>query len=299
MIGFTGSAIMGAAGAAAAFAGATIVTGLSGGNLGQALRAGVIAGATAIAFFGVGEATAHEMPAFDSPKFDPAVYAENVAGHALVGCASSAASGGSCQSGALSGAVTAAAGPLINGQRFEVALVENAVIGGAASVAGGGKFANGAVTGAFGYLFNYLVCDHGSCYGDDIKKGEMDAHYRDGSGWPVYAGSMDPSWLDSSQFDAIPIGKQGLIHTDWLQETTLDALVAVRNIGDRNIYGDFTATRVDSDHFLWNDTYNFDVKPGFSVRNLATRWGALMAGQGQGGTGFAIIGISPVRIPGR
>ena len=61
---------------------------------------------------------------------------------------SSVASGSSCGSGALS----AGAGPLINGQNQVAALVENAVLGGAASVAGGGKFANGAVTGAFGYL---------------------------------------------------------------------------------------------------------------------------------------------------
>ena len=145
------------AGAIAAFAGAAIVTGLSGGNLGQALRAGLVAGATAFAFFEVGDLTygpAHASPAFDSSNFNAANYAENVAGHALVGCASSAASGGSCGSGALSGAVTAGAGPLINGQSFGVALAENAVLGGVASVAGGGKFANGAITGAFGYMFN-------------------------------------------------------------------------------------------------------------------------------------------------
>jgi hypothetical protein len=45
---------------------------------------------------------------------------------------------------------------MINGQRFEVALVENAVLGGVASVAGGGKFANGAITGAFGYMYNAM-----------------------------------------------------------------------------------------------------------------------------------------------
>jgi RHS repeat-associated protein len=136
------------AGVAAAAAAAAIVTGLSGGNLGQILKAGAIAGLTAFAFNEVGDFTAH------NPTFGTLQYAENVAGHALVGCASSAASGGSCESGALSGGVTAAAGPLINGQSFGVALVENAVIGGAASVAGGGKFANGAITGAFGYMFN-------------------------------------------------------------------------------------------------------------------------------------------------
>jgi hypothetical protein len=88
------------------------------------------------------------------------------AGHALVGCASSAASGGSCESGALSGAVGSALSPLTRGifpdartdlgQRIGGTIME-ATAGGLASVAGGGKFANGAVTGAFGYLFNDLM----------------------------------------------------------------------------------------------------------------------------------------------
>jgi RHS repeat-associated protein len=165
-----------AAGASAAFIGSAVVTGISGGNLSQTLRAGLIAGVTAFAFFEVGDATnaiagynptagqpLHFQPDFSTPD----AYAFNVAGHALVGCASSAASGGSCESGALSGAVTAGAGPLINGQKFAVALVENAVLGGVASVAGGGKFANGAITGAFGYLFN----SQAACYRDISCRG--------------------------------------------------------------------------------------------------------------------------------
>jgi hypothetical protein len=138
----------------AAAAAAVIVTGLSGGNLGQMLKAGLIAGATAFAFFEVGDLTPGAAHAMGSSQFDPAAYVENVAGHALVGCGSSVASGGSCQSGALSAAVTAGAGPLINGQNQVASLVANSVLGGVASVAGGGKFANGAITGAFGYMFN-------------------------------------------------------------------------------------------------------------------------------------------------
>ena len=171
------------------------------------------------------------------------------------------------------------------------------VIGGLASVAGGGKFENGAVTAAFGYMFNYLACDRGKCYGDNITREEIDAHYRDRTGWPVYAGSMDPSWLDSPQFDAISVGSSGLIKMNWPLEALLDVLKPWRSYGDRNIYGDFTATQVDADHFLWSDTYNFNIQPGFSVRNAATMWGDLVAGQGQGGVGFQIIGIKPVRIP--
>jgi RHS repeat-associated protein len=142
---------------------AIVATGLSGGNLAQILKAGAIAGATAFAFFEVGDLTPGAAHAMGSPQFDPAAYAENVAGHALVGCGSSIASGGSCGSGALSGAVGSALAPVTNGlfpnartdlgQRIGGTIVE-ATAGGLASVAGGGKFANGAITGAFGYMFN-------------------------------------------------------------------------------------------------------------------------------------------------
>jgi hypothetical protein len=190
--GFIGAAATVAAGVAAAAASASIVTGLSGGNLGQILRAGAIAGATAFAFNVVGSATnavagegfdlsaPHMQPGLDTPG----AYAFNVAGHALVGCGASVASGGSCQSGALSGAVTAGAGPLINGQRYEVALVENAVLGGVASVAGGGKFANGAITGAFGYMFNAAAreCVPFGC------RGRVDGENGGGGGIPDSAG---------------------------------------------------------------------------------------------------------------
>src|SRR5262249_43955465 len=80
----------------------------------------------------------------------------NIAGHALVGCASAVANRGRCGSGALSGAVGSFAGPLLTGLSFESKLVATSVLGGLASVAGGGKFANGAITAAFGYLFNEM-----------------------------------------------------------------------------------------------------------------------------------------------
>ncbi|CCD96150.1 membrane hypothetical protein [Bradyrhizobium sp. ORS 375] len=146
---------------ASAAGGAMIATGLSGGNIGQVLKAGLIAGVTAAAFYGVGNWTGHQ------PQFGTDKYFANVAGHALVGCGSSVASGGDCKSGALSGAVGSALSPLTNaifpgaqssiGQRIGGTVLE-AIAGGLASVAGGGKFANGAVTGAFGYLFNNLSC---------------------------------------------------------------------------------------------------------------------------------------------
>lgn len=143
---------------------ASFNAGVTSGSLSVALEAGAIAGVTAAAFFGVGELTAetvnysdefgggsyttHDL-AFGSPDFFA-----NVAGHALVGCASAAASGNGCGSGALAAGVTAFAGPVIDHSDFTFGLVANSALGGVASVIGGGKFENGAITGAFGYLFN-------------------------------------------------------------------------------------------------------------------------------------------------
>ncbi|MCL4765809.1 MAG: DUF637 domain-containing protein [Hyphomicrobiaceae bacterium] len=143
--------------AAVAVISSAVVAGLTSGSLGLALRTGAIAAVTALAFNVVGGITGH-TPAFASPA-----HAANIAGHAAVGCLSSAASGGSCGSGAAAGAVGSLGAPLIrdafpNAQgdagHFAGGLASSAALGGLASVAGGGKFQNGAETAAFGYLFN-------------------------------------------------------------------------------------------------------------------------------------------------
>ncbi len=131
--------------AAAAFGSTTFVTGVASGNLGYALRAGLIAGVTALLNYGVGDIT---------KGLGDQGFLLNAAGRAAIGCASAAASGGKCGPGALAGGVTALAAPVTNGHGFIADLVMNSTVGGLASVAGGGKFANGAVTGAFGYLFS-------------------------------------------------------------------------------------------------------------------------------------------------
>jgi RHS repeat-associated protein len=132
-----------------AFTGSAVVAGLSGGNFTDAMRAGTFAFIQAGAFQAIGGATGH------NPAFGSSAFFVNVAGHAAAGCLMATVSGSSCGSGALSGAVPAFAGPLINGEGFSVrSLITNSMLGGLASVAGGGKFGNGAVTGAFGYLFN-------------------------------------------------------------------------------------------------------------------------------------------------
>jgi RHS repeat-associated protein len=188
--GFLTSLGLTAAGATmvAAAAGAAIVTGLSGGNLGQMLKAGAIAAATAIAFYEVGDATnalanynpVGDMPAHIQPAFGTGVYAFNVAGHAAVGCLAAAASGGSCKSGALSGAAGAAAAPLMGGLNGGQRLVASSLIGGVASVAGGGKFANGAITGAFGYMFNACGADLNGCFKLGLAAGTTSGLYSAG-----------------------------------------------------------------------------------------------------------------------
>jgi RHS repeat-associated protein len=149
-----------------------IVTGITTGRLDLALKAGFIAGATALAFFEIGEATAelagklengvlqHGLTLTDLEDH-PEAFAFNVAGHAAVGCGSALASGQRCGPGALSAAVGAASGPFIPTHNFLAGLVIRSALGGLASVAGGGKFGNGAVTAAFGYLLN--ECASGGC----------------------------------------------------------------------------------------------------------------------------------------
>jgi hypothetical protein len=131
------------------------------GKLGVGLKSGFVAAATAAAFYAVGQVTSGMPGAIPGANgahgtFVPLSpgHLANIVGHALVGCAQSAASGGKCGPGALAGAVTSAAGPFINTHNVVDGLVANTILGGLASVAGGGKFANGAITGAFGYLLN-------------------------------------------------------------------------------------------------------------------------------------------------
>ncbi|MCC7048380.1 MAG: hypothetical protein IT562_16820, partial [Alphaproteobacteria bacterium] len=98
----------------------------------------------------VGEFTGHR------PEFLSAEHIENIVGHAAVGCASSAAGGGSCQAGALAAGAGSFAAPFSRGLDFGSRLAISATVGGTAAVIGGGKFANGAVTAGFGYLFNEM-----------------------------------------------------------------------------------------------------------------------------------------------
>jgi hypothetical protein len=120
------------------------------------VQAAVIAGVTAGAFFEVGTLaplSGPGAPTFGTPEFAQ-TFADNVAGHAAVGCLSSVASGGQCGPGALSAAAGAGVSPVALQAGLIAGTTISGLAGGLASLAGGGKFENGAVTAAFGYLFN-------------------------------------------------------------------------------------------------------------------------------------------------
>jgi hypothetical protein len=144
-------------------AGATsaAITGITGGNLSQSLRAGLIAATSALAFNAVGDLTLG--PGHPTASFGSSQHLSNIAGHAAVGCVMAVASGGKCGQGAASGAIGAAGSPVIatylpdfktDPAQFVAGAAISAGLGGLASVASGGKFVTGAETAAFGYLFN-------------------------------------------------------------------------------------------------------------------------------------------------
>ena len=133
------SYIGGPAGAAIASA---YITAIKGGSVFDILGSATITLATAAAFNGVGSLTdghfVNGVTQFGelTPQqyFGSTNHILNVVGHAAVGCASSAAGGGSCLAGALAAGLGAAAGPITMQTGFVGGLVSTAAIGGTASV---------------------------------------------------------------------------------------------------------------------------------------------------------------------
>jgi RHS repeat-associated protein len=154
-----GSYFCGPFAAACAAVGSYEVARANGASSSQAIRAGVIAGATVWAFNQVGTLTDFHGPTPDD--FLSGNHLANIAGHAAIGCASAAASGGECGVGAFSGAAGSFISPYATTMGFEGGLVASIVIGGTVSELAGGKFANGAATAAFGYLFNQAARNRG------------------------------------------------------------------------------------------------------------------------------------------
>jgi RHS repeat-associated protein len=118
---------------------------ISGGGLKGGIRGAIFAAAN----YGIGAEFGHTVS-----WNDPANFAGSVLSHAVLGCVQSVTAGGKCGPGALSGAFSKLASPLLKGLDKPEGVLLSAIIGGTASALGGGKFANGAETGAFSYLFN-------------------------------------------------------------------------------------------------------------------------------------------------
>ncbi|WP_127995679.1 RHS repeat-associated core domain-containing protein [Piscinibacter defluvii] len=166
-----------------AAAGTTFI--VSNGDLGQALQEGLFAALTSY----VGGVKNDGL---------------KVMGHALVGCARGAATGGKCGPSAMAGAFSKIATIAFEDASGPVHITASVVAGGTASVIGGGKFINGAGQAAFVYLFNY--CSSGKC------TTEFEQFMYDW--WPGYkAGTLlynqtmgDGSWTGWEVLDAGSVG---------------------------------------------------------------------------------------------
>lgn len=151
-----------------AVAGGFAAGGISGGNMQSAVQGAFFAAA----FYGAGSfadsmGKEASSAASSGASANAGIWAEGgigrAAAHAVVGCAQSAAAGGSCQSGAASAGFAQLAGPPLAeamGGGSAAQFASRVIVGGTASKLAGGSFQNGAVTAAFAYLFNYLMHVH-------------------------------------------------------------------------------------------------------------------------------------------
>ncbi|MGO4416977.1 DUF637 domain-containing protein, partial [Cupriavidus sp. KB_39] len=93
---------------------AGVNTAVYGGSFGQAFAGGLVRDAAAVGANAVGASA----PGIGMPGSDPSTILTNVLGHALVGCAAQSLSGGDCAGGAIGGAASAVAAPLIRDEVY-------------------------------------------------------------------------------------------------------------------------------------------------------------------------------------
>jgi RHS repeat-associated protein len=141
------------------------------------LRGALIGAATAEAFWGVGGLKGDIAGSLQGVSDAGTInVAAGVALHAAVGCASSAAGGGRCGSGALSaglGELITSYTNTLNANPF----VKGAIVGlggGTGAAQTGGRFGDGFFIAASGYVFN--ECAHGptACTAEEVGRGEND-----------------------------------------------------------------------------------------------------------------------------
>lgn len=178
--------------------------------------------------------------------------------HALVGCASSEASGGNCGQGALAAgfgkAITISSRDFVSGfqpgvERIAVGTAVAAFSGGVAAELGGGKFSNGAQTAAMGYLFN--ECAHGGCGWNDTKV--------------IIAGN----------YAAGPLGEYGTypssLHLEIRIQNSYDIITIEGQPGDYSVMkGLRLVSGSDSPHPAPVFSMELSVPKGMSMQQLAT-----------------------------
>ena len=184
---------------AAAFLTTTAVAGMASGKLGAGLKAGLIAAATAVAFYEVGNLTdmiagapVESHAAHSNPKPAPRLTRSTSWPTPRSGCGAAVVSGGQVRAGGTRRRRhLGRRAQSSNGHGFVAGVVANSALGGGAAVLGGGKFENGAITGAFGYLFN---ADGGRAVGQVIGGRARDSSGIEG-GPLAYWGAIEGSVL--------------------------------------------------------------------------------------------------------
>ena len=197
-----------AAGAFSAFAIPIVAaTGAASGAINTGtLRGSLIGAGTAVAFYGVGSAAGSAAASVAAEAAAAGATAEQVAnyaaatrfavqlvGHTAVGCVSSAASGGGCRSGAVSGAIGVAATFGVETNFGDQPLFVKAAIvglaGGTGAALTGGKFGDGFAIAFQGYLFNHAL------HPDDTSAfGERERVAGNNIDFSVYAAKAPPLW---------------------------------------------------------------------------------------------------------
>jgi RHS repeat-associated protein len=152
------------------FAGTVVVGGLSGFAATGTLKGALTGAFTAGLMHGVGLLG-------DTLKLQSGEIGK-IALHAGAGCISSVAGGGSCKSGAVSGAFGEFGHNIPSAGSLALDVARSAMLGGIGSKLAGGKFADGATTGAFGHLFNRCHNMTAECFkstASNVGKGVLGA----------------------------------------------------------------------------------------------------------------------------
>jgi RHS repeat-associated protein len=144
-IGSEAAALTASGQAVANVAGGLAAGAIQGGNVQSAIVGAFTAGLQ----FGVGQTFGHATPSLFGSQAGLA--AQKALAHAAIGCASSAASGGSCKSGAAAAGFSSIAGGSLLGANN---IIGRAVVGAVASKLAGGKAEQGAVLAAMEFLYN-------------------------------------------------------------------------------------------------------------------------------------------------